>query len=90
MTSPAAAARGVAARHCAAYLTAHPGAQTDVLFSLHFWSAFNPLTGIFSLYRSAFFPEELDWFLVGVGARDVARSAGDRLGSCSSASSATS
>ncbi|WP_435870866.1 ABC transporter permease [Leifsonia williamsii] len=59
---------GVAARDCAAYLAAHPGAQTDTLFSLHFWSAFNPLTGIFSLYRSAFFPEELDWFLVGVSA----------------------
>lgn len=59
---------GVAAKHCAAYLATHPGAQTDVLFSLHFWSAFNPLTGIFSLYRAAFFPEELDWFLVGVSA----------------------
>jgi len=59
---------GIPARECAAYLTAHPGAQTDVLFSLHFWSAFNPLTGIFSLYRSAFFAEELDWFLVGVSA----------------------
>lgn len=58
----------VAAKHCAAYLATHPGAQTDVLFSLHFWSAFNPLTGIFSLYRAAFFPEELDWFLVGVSA----------------------
>lgn len=59
---------GVAAKHCAAYVATHPGAQTDVLFSLHFWSAFNPLTGIFSLYRAAFFPEELDWFLVGVSA----------------------
>jgi ABC-2 type transport system permease protein len=59
---------GVAAKHCAAYLATHPGAQTDVLFSLHFWSAFNPLTGIFSLYRATFFPEELDWFLVGVSA----------------------
>jgi ABC-2 type transport system permease protein len=35
---------------------------------LHFWAAFNPLTGIFGLYRSAFFPEELDWFAVGVAA----------------------
>jgi len=59
---------GVAAKHCAAYLATHPGAQTDVLFSLHFWSSFNPLTGIFSLYRSAFFAEELDWFLVGMSA----------------------
>lgn len=25
----------------------------------------NPLSGIFSLYRSAFFPEQLDWSLVG-------------------------
>lgn len=59
---------GIPARDCAAYVATHPGAQTDVLFSLHFWSAFNPLTGIFSLYRSAFFAEELDWFLVGVSA----------------------
>ncbi|MCP2368057.1 ABC-2 type transport system permease protein [Agromyces flavus] len=35
---------------------------------LHFWAAFNPLTGIFGLYRSAFFPDELDWFAVGVAA----------------------
>ena len=35
---------------------------------LHFWAAFNPLTGIFGLYRSAFFPSELDWFAVGVAA----------------------
>jgi ABC-2 type transport system permease protein len=35
---------------------------------LHTWSAFNPLSGIFSLYRSAFFASELDWYLVGVGA----------------------
>lgn len=26
---------------------------------------FNPLSGIFSLYRSSFFPAELDWFAVG-------------------------
>jgi ABC-2 type transport system permease protein len=65
---PGGCGAGVAARDCAAYLAAHPGAETDVLFSLHFWSAFNPLTGIFSLYRATFFPEELDWFLVGVSA----------------------
>ncbi|MEY9950707.1 ABC transporter permease [Leifsonia sp. EB34] len=59
---------GVAAKNCAAHLAAHPGTATDTLFSLHFWSAFNPLTGIFSLYRSAFFPEELDWYLVIVAA----------------------
>lgn len=35
---------------------------------LHFWAAFNPLTGIFSLYRAGFFPGELDWFTVGVSA----------------------
>ena len=35
---------------------------------LHFWAAFNPLTGIFSLYRAGFFPGELDWFAVGVAA----------------------
>ncbi|TXK17129.1 ABC transporter permease [Homoserinibacter sp. GY 40078] len=34
----------------------------------HFWGAFNPLTGIFSLYRAAFFPQELDWFAVGIAA----------------------
>ncbi len=32
------------------------------------WAAFNPLAGIFSLYRSAFFPSQLDWFAVGAGA----------------------
>lgn len=31
-------------------------------------AAFNPLAGIFSLYRGAFFPDQLDWFAVGVGA----------------------
>lgn len=30
-------------------------------------AAFNPLSGIFSLYRAAFFPAELDWFAVMVG-----------------------
>lgn len=65
---PGGCGAGVAARHCAAYVATHPGAQTETLFSLHFWSAFNPLTGIFSLYRATFFPEELDWFLVGVSA----------------------
>ena len=29
--------------------------------------AFNPLAGIFSLYRAAFFPSELDWYAVLVG-----------------------
>ena len=58
---PGGCAAAVAAKECVA-------AGSDALFSLHFWSAFNPLTGIFSLYRSAFFAAELDWFLVGVSA----------------------
>lgn len=29
---------------------------------------FNPLSGIFSLYRAAFFPEQLDWLLVAASA----------------------
>jgi ABC-2 type transport system permease protein len=41
---------------------------TDLPEELHFWAAFNPLSGIFSLYRAAFFPDQLDWFVVGVGA----------------------
>jgi ABC-2 type transport system permease protein len=40
----------------------------DLPENLHFWAAFNPLSGIFSLYRSAFFPGQLDWFVVGIGA----------------------
>lgn len=35
---------------------------------LEFWGAFNPITGIIGLYRSAFFPEDLDWFAVAVSA----------------------
>lgn len=58
----------VAAKHCAAYLATHPDASANTVFSLHWWSAFNPLTGIFGLYRSAFFAEELDWYLVGMSA----------------------
>lgn len=38
----------------------------DLPDELRPWSAFNPLTGIFSLYRSAFFPEEFDVFAVAV------------------------
>jgi len=37
-------------------------------FPLDDIAAINPLTGIFSLYRSAFFPGELDWFAVIVSA----------------------
>lgn len=41
---------------------------TDLPDSLHVLAAFNPLSGIFSLYRSAFFAQELDWLVVGIGA----------------------
>lgn len=41
---------------------------TDLPERLHFWAAFNPLSGIFSLYRSAFFPQQFDGFLVAVSA----------------------
>lgn len=40
----------------------------DLPDGLQGWAAVNPLTGIFALYRSAFFLEELDWFLVGMAA----------------------
>ena len=30
--------------------------------------AFNPLSGIISLYRAAFFPEQLNWFDVAISA----------------------
>ena len=36
----------------------------DLPEQFQFWGAFNPLAGIFSLYRSAFFPAQLDWFAV--------------------------
>ena len=41
----------------------------DLPESLHLLAAFNPLSGIFGLYRSAFFPEQLDLTeaLVGAG-----------------------
>ena len=42
---------------------------------LHFWAAFNPLSGIFGLYRAGFFPDELDWFNVAIAAAHVARPA---------------
>jgi ABC-2 type transport system permease protein len=38
----------------------------DLPGELQFWGAFNPLAGIFSLYRAAFFPEQLDWFAVAL------------------------
>jgi ABC-2 type transport system permease protein len=39
----------------------------DLPPALHTAAALNPLSGIFSLYRAAFFPEQLDWYLVFVG-----------------------
>jgi ABC-2 type transport system permease protein len=39
---------------------------TDLPEQLHFWAAFNPLSGIFSVYRSAFFSDQLDWFAVAI------------------------
>lgn len=41
---------------------------TDVPEQFRGWTYLNPLTGIFSLYRSAFFPEQLDWTAVAVAA----------------------
>ncbi len=38
------------------------------LSALRFVAAFNPLSGILSLYRASFFPKELNWFDVGVSA----------------------
>lgn len=35
---------------------------------MHTLAAFNPLTGIFGLYRTGFFPAQLDWFNVAVAA----------------------
>lgn len=38
---------------------------TDLPAVIQPWAALNPLSGIFSLYRAAFFPTELNWALVG-------------------------
>lgn len=35
---------------------------------LEFWGALNPLSGIFALYRSAFFPDQFDPWAVGMSA----------------------
>lgn len=43
-------------------------ASTDLPEGMQFWAAFNPLSGIFSLYRAAFFPDQLIWFEVVVAA----------------------
>lgn len=41
---------------------------SDLPEPLQGWATINPLFGIFSLYRSAFFPEQLNWMAVGVAA----------------------
>jgi ABC-2 type transport system permease protein len=41
---------------------------TDVPAGLHTLMMFNPLNGIFGLYRSAFFAQELNWFAVAISA----------------------
>ena len=41
---------------------------SDLPANLQFWASFNPLAGIFSLYRAAFFPSELNWLTIGIGA----------------------
>ncbi|MDH6422915.1 ABC transporter permease [Aurantimicrobium minutum] len=43
-------------------------AFSDLPAAIQPWAAFNPLAGIFDLYRAAFFPEELNWAVVGVSA----------------------
>jgi ABC-2 type transport system permease protein len=37
---------------------------TDLPTEFHFWAAFNPLSGIISLYRAAYFPDQLDGFTI--------------------------
>jgi ABC-2 type transport system permease protein len=41
---------------------------SDLPAQLHLLGAFNPLSGLFSLYRAAFFPQELDALAIGVSA----------------------
>jgi ABC-2 type transport system permease protein len=43
-------------------------AYSDLPAAIQPWAAVNPLAGIFDLYRAAFFPEELNWAVVGVSA----------------------
>ncbi|BDU10568.1 hypothetical protein AINA4_04890 [Aurantimicrobium sp. INA4] len=43
-------------------------AFSDLPAAVQPWMAFNPLAGIFDLYRAAFFPEELNWSVVGISA----------------------
>lgn len=40
----------------------------DLPENLSNWAGLNPLSGLFSLYRAAWFPQELDWSLVGMSA----------------------
>jgi ABC-2 type transport system permease protein len=40
----------------------------DLPAELQTLGAFNPLAGIFALYRAAFFPDELEWYAVGISA----------------------
>ncbi len=40
---------------------------SDLPLGLDKVAAFNPLAGIFALYRSAFFPDQLDWYAVVAG-----------------------
>lgn len=40
----------------------------DLPEQLQFWAGFNPLAGIFSLYRGAFFPDQIDWFTIAISA----------------------
>ncbi|WP_353988211.1 ABC transporter permease [Ruicaihuangia caeni] len=41
---------------------------SDLPDGLEFWMSFNPLAGIFSLYRAGFFPGQLHWDAVGISA----------------------
>lgn len=41
---------------------------SDLPANLQGIAVINPLFGIFSLYRAAFFPDQLDWYAVGVAA----------------------
>jgi ABC-2 type transport system permease protein len=48
--------------------TAKIYSRDDLPASVQPWMAFNPLAGIFDLYRAAFFPEELNWVVIGISA----------------------
>jgi ABC-2 type transport system permease protein len=41
---------------------------SDLPSEIQTLAAFNPLAGIFSLYRAAFFPQQLEWFAIAVSA----------------------